>query len=120
MYGSVHAIEGNFKILTQTVDEYEQKTLTVLGSSERIVGIDNIYYASLQSAVNICPTDGTEKTIALYKSVELSDLVLIEEGQNIVISLSGFKLTYNGTEITNANKSTAFTIDSDATLTITD
>lgn len=119
IYGTVSDLEYNFKLLTKTVDSVEQATLTILGEVERVVGIGSVNYPDLETAVDICPTNGTAKTITLYKRIELEELIAISDRRNITISLNGFAITYNGTEITEANKNTAFIIDENSSLTIT-
>lgn len=119
IYGTLSDLEYNFKLLTRTVDSVEQATLTILGEVEKVVGIGSVNYPDLETAIDICPTNGTAKTITLYKRIELEELIAVSDRRNITISLNGFAITYNGIEITEANKNTAFTIDENSSLTIT-
>lgn len=69
-------------------------------TSGTVAKIDRTEYPTLAAAVADVPTDGTETTITLTANVTgitTDGIITIVEGQNIVLDLSGFSITVDGT-----------------------
>ena len=69
-------------------------------TSGTVAKIGSTEYATLAAAVADVPTDGTETTITLTANVTgitTGGIITIAEGQNIVLDLSGFSITVDGT-----------------------
>lgn len=56
--------------------------------------VGNIYYETLQQAINAVPTNGTETTVQLLKDV--SEVITVNTGQNITLNLNSHTLSNNG------------------------
>ena len=89
---------------TIEVEEVEEKV------EENVCKIEEQYYTSIQSAVNACPTDGTQATIEMVKSTDEHTIVPV--GKNIVLDI-------NGKTIENSNTDNS-TITNNGTLRIID
>ncbi len=86
---SDYSAEG--KIVTYDGTYY---TVTDSVPANAVAKVGNMYYTSLQAAINAVPTDGTQTTITLLSDINESDVVA---NGNIVIDLDGHKWTAQGT-----------------------
>lgn len=87
-------------------------------TSGTVAKIGSTEYSTLAAAVADVPTDGTETTITLTANVTgitTDGIITIAEGQNIVLDLSGFSITVDGT----ANAFEGRPIINNGTLTVT-
>ena len=99
-YGTI-TIPENYKISkSQNDDGTETATLSILGTNVSKASVNDIYYSSLQEAVNACGTSGE---IIILNTLSISENITIKEGTNIIINTNGKTLTYvgNDTFITN-------------------
>ena len=99
-YGTI-TIPENYKISKrQNDDGTETATLSILGTNVSKASVNDIYYSSLQEAVNACGTSGE---IIILNTLSISENITIKEGTNIIINTNGKTLTYvgNDTFITN-------------------
>ncbi|MBQ2937678.1 MAG: hypothetical protein IJE05_02185, partial [Clostridia bacterium] len=112
--GSTQAISGN---VTDIETNYEIKyaesatiaTLELTATNYKSISIGDIYYETLQAAVNDAQ-DGA--TIELWADVTLESTVEIPEGLNITIELNGNNLTGNGLDVLINNRGTVNVVDS--------
>lgn len=63
---------------------------TVKADGENVAKTNNTEYATIEEAVEAAPTDGTQTTITLLKSVTNGTGFIIKAGQNIVIDFNKF------------------------------
>ena len=87
-------------------------------TSGTVAKIGSTEYSTLAAAVADVPTDGTETTITLTANVTgitTDGIITIDEGQNIVLDLSGFSITVDGT----ADAFEGHPIINNGTLTVT-
>lgn len=85
-------------------------------STDKIVAkIGNTEYTTLAEAVEAVPNDNTETTIVLMQDIYLETIIMIKNGQNIVLDLNNQQITVSQT-----NGRSLYAIDNYGTLTIQD
>ncbi|MBQ2937424.1 MAG: InlB B-repeat-containing protein [Clostridia bacterium] len=112
--GNVTEVETNYEIIYSENDTVA--TLQLAGTNYKSVSIGDIYYDTLQAAVNDAK-DGD--TIQIWANIILDSTVEIPEGLNITIELNGNNLTGNGLDVLINNRGTVNVVDSVGTGSIT-
>lgn len=94
------ATDGSTESVSSTTENGEQS------ANGNVAKIGEKEYATLQAAVEAAPTDGTETTIELTDNIDGGDLsgtiettpvslITIQNGQNIILDLAGYKISSN-------------------------
>ena len=96
-------------------------TSAVFASESGVAQIGNTVYASLQEAFDAVPEDGTQTTVTLINSIEMSemsDIVTLATGKNVTLNMNGQSITF--IEDTSASPALAGrAIINNGTLTVT-
>ena len=82
-------------ISEETIDSvlYQKATLTLSGEVEKVAEVNGINYDSLEGAINVCPTDGSECIVTIFVGINLEAPLVVPAGANIKVYLNGFTIS---------------------------
>ena len=79
----------NYVVRVTEADGYKNATLILDSDVEKVAEYNNINFPSLQSAINSCPTDGSDCNITILTNITLTEALTVPTGVVAKVYLNG-------------------------------